>query len=226
MAKQQSKAPASAKTARASATPQRARAPKTAANPSGVQAVAVSVQAQQAAFLTAFGQIGVVTAAAKMVGIDRKRHYEWLADPRFPDYPAQFVEAEAIAVDRMEQAVITRGVHGWDEPVYQGGKRVGVRRMFSDRLLELAVKARMPQYREHSRVEQTGANGGPIAHVHAHLDVSQLTTAELERLMDNSRRLLDGEVVDGQRIEAEPAPTPEEQYRQVLERRNGNGEAK
>jgi hypothetical protein len=127
-----------------------------------------NTQAQQTAFLAQFAVIGVVTTAAKLSGIERTRHYEWLdASDKYPDYAERFAAAGEMAADRCEAEMLRRGVEGWEEPVYgSGGKGegtvlVGSKRVFSDRMLELALKARRPQkFRE--RVEHTGAGGGPI----------------------------------------------------------------
>jgi hypothetical protein len=124
--------------------------------------------AQQAAFLKQFAVIGVVTTAATLAGIDRQRHYEWLdAADKYPDYADRFAAASEQAADVCEAEMLRRGVTGWEEPVYGSGGTglgtvlVGSKRVFSDRMLELALKARRPQkFRE--RVEHTGQGGGPI----------------------------------------------------------------
>jgi hypothetical protein len=124
--------------------------------------------AQQTRFLAQFAEIGVVTTAAKLAGIDRQRHYEWLdASDKYPDYGERFAAASEQAADVCEAEMMRRGVTGWEEPVYGSGGtgvgtvQVGSKIVFSDRMLELALKARRPQkFRE--RVEHTGAGGGPI----------------------------------------------------------------
>jgi hypothetical protein len=127
-----------------------------------------SVEAQQAAFLKAYARLGILTASEEASGVDRNNHYVWLADPeKYPNYPARFQEAGEKAADRCEKAMLKRGVIGWDEPVFgslgsgAGTGVVGKRRMFSDRLLEIALKARRPEkFRE--RHEVTGKDGGPV----------------------------------------------------------------
>jgi hypothetical protein len=125
--------------------------------------------AQQQAFLQHFASIGVVTAAAKLAGIERQRHYEWLQAPdKYPGYAEQYAAAMEEAADRCEAEMMRRGVAGWDEPVYgklpgeqTGNGVIGSKRVYSDRMLELALKARRPEkFRE--RYEHTGPNGGPI----------------------------------------------------------------
>ena len=54
-----------------------------------------------------------------------------------------------------------RAVLGVAEPVYQGGELVGTVQRYSDRLLEFLIRGRRPQtYRDNTRLEVTGANGG------------------------------------------------------------------
>ena len=65
-------------------------------------------------------------------------------------------------MDAVEAEIRRRGVEGWDEPVFQGGKRVGVIRRYSDRMLEILAKAHRPKFRENTRVEVSGPAGGPV----------------------------------------------------------------
>lgn len=123
----------------------------------------------QTLFLEQYAAIGVITAAAKLAGMDRQRHYEWMeAKDKYPDYAARFAAAQEMAADRAEAEAVRRGIQGWDEPVFgrlpgknRGVGVVGSKRVFSDRMLELVLKARRPEkFRE--RFEHTGKDGGPI----------------------------------------------------------------
>ena len=72
-----------------------------------------------------------------------------------------FATARALCGDLIEAEIIRRSIEGIDEPVYQGGRLVGFVRKYSDRLLELAAKAALPEkYRE--KFEHSGPGGGPI----------------------------------------------------------------
>lgn len=51
---------------------------------------------------------------------------------------------------------------GWTEDVYQGAKKVGTVRKYSDRLLELLARSRMPEFREKLDVTTQGT---PLAYV-------------------------------------------------------------
>ena len=64
-----------------------------------------------------------------------------------------------------------RGLHGYEEPVFQGGKMVGKIRRYSDRLLEILAKAHRPKFRENQRVEVSGPGGGPVETTVSMVDV-------------------------------------------------------
>lgn len=135
------------------------------------QHVRARTLALQALFLRNYAAIGVITAAAKASGIDRGQHYDWLArSDKYPGYRKQFEDAHEQACDRLETEMIRRGVQGWDEPVFgkQPGKDTGTGvvghiRKWSDRMLEIALKARRPEkFRERYDLEHSGPQGGPI----------------------------------------------------------------
>lgn len=124
--------------------------------------------AAQQRFLKAFCQTGNVSLAAKSAKVRRQTHYEWL-DREVTDgiadqadsYTRAYTEAEAIAVDLLEGEAVRRAKDGVLEPVFQGGKRVGSIRRYSDTLLIFLLKGRKPEmYRE--RFEHTGKNGTPL----------------------------------------------------------------
>ena len=158
--------------ARKSATSHRAREKMAAAARArrrAEQQVRAQTLAQQQAFLTAYANVGVITAAAKLVEIDRKRHYEWLADPKkYPTYRAAFADAHEQAADRLEAEMFRRGVQGVEKPVFgklpgkdTGSGKIGTIPEYSDRMLELLIKARRPE-RFRERFEHTGAGGAPL----------------------------------------------------------------
>jgi hypothetical protein len=69
-----------------------------------------STHHKKRAFLAAYAEFGNVSRSAKLVRIDRRRHYEWLeADP---DYAAAFADAEEQAADVLEQEARRRAVDG------------------------------------------------------------------------------------------------------------------
>ena len=112
-------------------------------------------QLKRAAFLSAYAQLGNLSAAAKIAGTERRKHYVWLKDKR---YKAAFADAEEQATERMEQEGWRRAVVGTDKPIYHKGQKIDTLKEFSDVLLIFLLKARRPdKYRE--RYEYSGPGG-------------------------------------------------------------------
>jgi hypothetical protein len=83
------------------------------------------------AFLTAYAECGNVTKAAEAAGIDRRTHSRHLK--KYPAYRALFEKAAAEAaenlkeralarIEALDDAIYTRAVEGWVEPVVYQGK--------------------------------------------------------------------------------------------------------
>lgn len=105
-------------------------------------------------YLAALEVLGEHQAAADVVGINaRTARTHRTEDPEFA------ADCE-VAVERFRNGLTAearrRAVEGWDEPVYQGGAKVGVKRMYSDRLLEQMLKAKVPEFRDKLGVEHSG----------------------------------------------------------------------
>lgn len=106
---------------------------------------------QKRAFLAAIAETGNLTIAARAVGIDRRRHYDWLANDR--EYEDEFREAMETAADLLEAEARRRAVEGVAEPVFYQGKPVGAVRRFDSTLLIFMLKGIRPEkYRERSDV--------------------------------------------------------------------------
>lgn len=106
-------------------------------------------------FLSAYEKFGNVCTAAKVAGIGRRTHYDWLADDQ--SYAAQFEDAQQQANAAIEEAMRKRAIDGWEEPVWHKGKQCGVVRKFDSTLLIVLAKANMPEkYRENHKVEMSG----------------------------------------------------------------------
>lgn len=71
--------------------------------------------------INAFRHLGTVGAACQAVGVSRDMHYIWLK--RHPDYREAFEAAAGPVGDLILEEVVQRGMHGWEEPVFSGGKR-------------------------------------------------------------------------------------------------------
>lgn len=115
-------------------------------------------------FLADFARHGCVSFAATAAGVNRTTVYRHLAggDQEDSVFVANFALAEEQARDVLRKEAHRRGVEGVDEPVYQGGKKVGTVRKYSDRLLEKLLEARCAEHRPKSLLELSGPNGGPV----------------------------------------------------------------
>lgn len=126
---------------------------------------AQQMQRRKKAFLNHFAQYGNITQAARHAGIDRVTVYRWQEhDERFLH---AFRDAEIQSTEMLEAEARRRAVDGVESrsPVYHKGELVNtiVETKYSDTLLIFLLKARNPaKYRDNSRVELTGKDGGPI----------------------------------------------------------------
>lgn len=108
----------------------------------------------QAQFLALLSVKGLAGKCAHAVGVSTdttRRHRK--SDPVFAE---AYEEALEIYRDRIRETVHNRAVEGWEEPVFYQGELVATIRKFSDRLLELHAKARVPEYRDQVDVNVGG----------------------------------------------------------------------
>jgi hypothetical protein len=92
--------------------------------------------------LAAFSGCGNISGAAKIAGIDRKNHYDWMQND--PDYPAMFQAADQTAAEALEAEARRRAVQGTDKPVFYKGEECGAVKEYSDTLLIFLLKGAMP----------------------------------------------------------------------------------
>ena len=105
-----------------------------------------------AEFLGALRDTGNVRLACQAAGISRPTAYD--RRDRDPVFAGAWHWAREDAGELLEGEAWRRAVHGWDEPVYQGGKYVGNIRKYDSNLLVVLLKALKPEvYRE--RVDMT-----------------------------------------------------------------------
>ena len=108
-------------------------------------------------FLDSFRLNANVTLACLQAGIDRSQIYRWQEHDN--TFAHEFKQAELAANDMLLAAAWQRGVKGVEKPVVSMGKQVYVKgkngkleplmeRVYSDSLLALLMKARMPEFRE------------------------------------------------------------------------------
>lgn len=142
-------------------------------------------------FLTELARTGIVGNAAAAAGVDRSTTWRWRKDPAFEELvvaaleeAADRIEAEARrrAVEGVDVPVIHKGMPTYlyelderglprldenNRPILRldanGQPMVLTTKSYSDGLLVKLLGAFKPErYRENSRMELTGANGGPV----------------------------------------------------------------
>lgn len=111
------------------------------------------------AFLAHLAESGILTDAAAAAGVDRTT--PWRRRQADPEFAAACDEAIDIAADKLEREARRRAIDGVEEPIYQGGQLIGTKTVYSDSLLALLLKGRRKKVFA-ERIEQTGADGGPV----------------------------------------------------------------
>ena len=111
------------------------------------------------AFLAHLAECGILTDAAAAAGVDRSTVFRRRQTD--DEFAKAVDEAIDMAADKLEREARRRAIEGTEEPVYQGGVLVGTRTVYSDSLLSLLLKGRRKKVFA-ERIEQTGADGGPV----------------------------------------------------------------
>ncbi|MGE3569449.1 MAG: terminase [Gammaproteobacteria bacterium] len=98
-----------------------------------------------------------ITAAARACGVDRSTiRRRCKADPAFA---ARLADANEAGAEALEQEAFRRAVEGVERGLYYQGERYGSEREFSDHLLVVLLKARMPEkYRERFEVRHDASD--------------------------------------------------------------------
>jgi hypothetical protein len=128
------------------------------------------VASKQAAFLAAYAEVGNITHAAEIAGLNRETHHKWMKVD--PTYPERFKTADEQAVEKLEQEARRRAVTGVRRKKFTGkGEPVidpvtgeqYIEEEYSDTLLIFLMKGARPEkYKDRVYNEHTGADGGPI----------------------------------------------------------------
>lgn len=125
-------------------------------------------------FLETLAKTCNITAACKAAGIARQTAYNW----RNEDDAFAQAWAEAIdeATDALEAEARRRAIDGVEKPITYQGNITGTYVEYSDKMLELLLRAHRPEkFSERVRNEHTGANGGPIQLERAVSDADEFT---------------------------------------------------
>lgn len=132
----------------------------------------------QERFLVAYAELGNVGAAAMQADVGRRTVYDWLQDA---EYAERHRDARESACDRLEEEARRRAVDGVERPIWQRGQVVGSVREYSDRLLEMLLRANRPEkYRDRHSTELTVANEALLPVTLCTLDVTKLSEASLD----------------------------------------------
>ena len=115
----------------------------------------------KAKFLEVYAETGRLTYAAEcalVCGQTVRRHLK--SDPEFA---AAFEEAKQMYGDKIQKEIERRAMEGWDEPIinFRDNTIVDTVRKYSDRLLELASKRYIPEYRDKLEIDAT-VNAGVL----------------------------------------------------------------
>lgn len=132
-----------------------------------VMRTAHTIKKVQAAFLEALGQTANVSASCRKAKLPRKTAYDWRSDDA--DFATAWDAALDLGTDALEDEAVRRGSEGTLKPVYQGGKRVGTVREYSDTLLIFMLKGRRPErFKDRVASEHSAPGGGPVQLEHRH----------------------------------------------------------
>jgi len=123
----------------------------------GEMGTALQTLHRKRAFLEAFSETGIITAACRASGVARHMVYGWQEID--PEFTAAFHTAQSVSTELLEREMLRRGVEGVEKPRWDSkGNYIGSVREYSDNLLMFAIKARKPdQYRDNSKIEHTGS---------------------------------------------------------------------
>lgn len=146
-------------------------------------------QAKRETFLEALREGGGhVGRAAKSIGVSRRHLYRIRESD--PEFRAAWIEAIEIGTGALEDEAVRRAMQGIDKPIFQGGRKVGTVREYSDTLLMFLLRARNPEkYSDRYRHEHSGPNNGPIQTRSTHaIDLSKVSDEELRVLQGIAAR--------------------------------------
>lgn len=93
-------------------------------------------------FLAVLAETCNVSEAARSAGISRTAAYDWREDDEA--FAAAWEQAEQEAADKLEREAWRRAVEGTDKPVVFQGVITDTYKEYSDRMLEILLKAHRP----------------------------------------------------------------------------------
>jgi hypothetical protein len=113
------------------------------------------------AFFTKLAETDHVGEALAASGLAHRTAYAWKDGD--PEFAQRWTDARETYANRLEAEAFRRAVAGTPKGVWHQGVKVGEELQYSDSLLALMLKAkRKKEYGDASKVELTGADGGPV----------------------------------------------------------------
>lgn len=107
-------------------------------------------------FLTALAVTGIVKRACDLAGVSRSTVYAHRENDEA--FAAAWRDAEEDSADLAELEAWRRGVEGVEKPVFYKGEEVATIREYSERMLEILLKARRPEkFRDNVKLEHGGS---------------------------------------------------------------------
>lgn len=111
-------------------------------------------------FFAGLAKHGQITRAARDADIGRETVYGHRGSN--PAFATRWSEALDAYADSLEAAAHQRAVKGTDKGVWHQGVLMATEKQYSDSLLALMLKAKRKEYRDNSKVELSGPEGGPL----------------------------------------------------------------
>lgn len=110
-----------------------------------------STAIKKKAFLECYAKLGIINRVCESIGIHRTTFFQWR--DRGAEFAKEFQLADEAFNESLEAEMDRRGKEGYLEPVFYQGKEVSAVRKYSDVLLIVRAKAKMPEkYKD--RIEQ------------------------------------------------------------------------
>ena len=100
---------------------------------------------RQKAFIASLAETGSVSAAAAAVNMSPEGAYYLPRQPGAEEFREAWDAALDLGADIVDGAALERSIHGVPVPIFQGGKQVGERRVFNERLTMFLLQHRKPQ---------------------------------------------------------------------------------
>lgn len=140
-------------------------------------------QQAQEKFLQALSVSSSLRAACRFAGVDRRTIYNW--EEHDATFSFRYKEAKDEANDRIREELERRAIVGYERPRVSCGKLVYdekgnlvTEKVYSDVLLSLLAKARLPEFREKTVSDTTIENVNILTIDTRSLTFDQLNTLE------------------------------------------------